>query len=272
MPSILCLSILHNCLEHSNNDESDEEEQVPSNNNVAISNNNGSVSPSSSNTTHSSTGNTRNPLRSNEGGGVGVGNGGAVVEEYNSTILGNSGNSNNEATTSSGEGAREVGSSGGGFFRRLMQTVRSSNARDKVPQELNNDSSNIASNTNASLPASLKEATTTFDFNVSQDKDGGGNDGGIEFPCIASNEIVLPGSDLQKAMALKMSEAMKKQQDDSSSKVTTDDGDTNRTSGEEIDECVICMEEFTSSNPRMPTLCGCGANKTHFHLPCLYQW
>jgi E3 ubiquitin-protein ligase DOA10 len=37
-------------------------------------------------------------------------------------------------------------------------------------------------------------------------------------------------------------------------------------------ECVICMEGFDPTNPRMPTLCGCGANKTYFHLPCLYQW
>jgi len=37
-------------------------------------------------------------------------------------------------------------------------------------------------------------------------------------------------------------------------------------------ECVVCMEGFDPSNPRMPTRCGCGVNKTMFHLPCLYQW
>lgn len=70
-------------------------------------------------------------------------------------------------------------------------------------------------------------------------------------PCIASNEIVLPGSKLQQEMAAKMEAA----------KLTDDDV-----------ECVICMEQFDASNPRMPTLCGCGENKTFFHLPCLYQW
>ena len=37
-------------------------------------------------------------------------------------------------------------------------------------------------------------------------------------------------------------------------------------------ECVICMEEFTSENPRMPTLCACGENRTQFHYPCLLLW
>ena len=37
-------------------------------------------------------------------------------------------------------------------------------------------------------------------------------------------------------------------------------------------ECVICMESFDQNNPRMPTSCGCGLNKTYFHLPCLYHW
>lgn len=72
-----------------------------------------------------------------------------------------------------------------------------------------------------------------------------------DIPCIASNEIVLPGSKLQKEMAAQMVSA----------KLT--DADV---------ECVICMEPFDDTNPRMPTLCGCGENKTFFHLPCLYQW
>ena len=42
---------------------------------------------------------------------------------------------------------------------------------------------------------------------------------------------------------------------------------------EEEDECVICMEPFHPTlNPRMPTACGCGDNKTYFHLPCLLTW
>lgn len=71
-----------------------------------------------------------------------------------------------------------------------------------------------------------------------------------EIPSIKTEEIVLPGSDLQHKMALKMCETLE----------------------EQGDECVICMDGFTPENPRMPTMCGCGENKTYFHLPCLYQW
>jgi len=69
-------------------------------------------------------------------------------------------------------------------------------------------------------------------------------------PTINNEEVVLPGSDLQKEMAVAMSSTLETQED----------------------ECVICMEIFDATNPRMPTLCGCGQNKTFFHLPCLYQW
>ena len=68
---------------------------------------------------------------------------------------------------------------------------------------------------------------------------------------IRMEEIVLPGSALQHAMAMKMCESIEQQAGD---------------------ECVICMESFSQDNPRMPTVCGCGANRTYFHLPCLYQW
>jgi hypothetical protein len=71
-----------------------------------------------------------------------------------------------------------------------------------------------------------------------------------EVPNIDLDEIVLPGSALQREMSIKMKEDLNKQED----------------------ECVICMETFDPSNPRMPTLCGCGENQTYFHLPCLYQW
>jgi len=70
---------------------------------------------------------------------------------------------------------------------------------------------------------------------------------------IQSSEFVMPGSDMQKRMAL----AMSKQH-------FAGDGAE--------DECVICMDTFSYENPRMPTLCGCGENNTYFHLPCLYQW
>lgn len=84
----------------------------------------------------------------------------------------------------------------------------------------------------------LKEANT-FSYDINK-----------EVPTIYSNEFILPGSDIQKNMAMAM-------------KLHMDDQD---------DECVICMDAFTHDNPRMPTLCGCGENKTFFHLPCLYQW
>lgn len=75
-------------------------------------------------------------------------------------------------------------------------------------------------------------------------------DSSREVPSISLDEIVMPGSELQRQMA----DAMKKELE-----------------GHD-DECVICMEGFSTENPRMPTLCGCGENKTFFHLPCLYQW
>ena len=77
-------------------------------------------------------------------------------------------------------------------------------------------------------------------------------DSSHEIPSISSEEVVLPGSELQKEMARIMSM--------DASIVNHDD------------ECVICMEGFEPTNPRMPTICGCGENKTYFHLPCLYQW
>lgn len=71
-----------------------------------------------------------------------------------------------------------------------------------------------------------------------------------DIPTIDLEEVVLPGSELQKQMARTVSLNLEAQGD----------------------ECVICMEGFDPTNPRMPTLCGCGQNKTYFHLPCLYQW
>lgn len=72
---------------------------------------------------------------------------------------------------------------------------------------------------------------------------------------IHADEIVLPGSMIQQQMAEQMILSTGKS-------ITTT----------MVDECVICMEPFDSSNPRMPTVCHCGTNKTYFHLPCLYQW
>jgi hypothetical protein len=71
-----------------------------------------------------------------------------------------------------------------------------------------------------------------------------------DIPTIHAEEVVLPGSLLQQQMALSASANLEAQGD----------------------ECVICMDAFDPSNPRIPTLCGCGENKTFFHLPCLFQW
>lgn len=95
------------------------------------------------------------------------------------------------------------------------------------------------SSNNHSNKCSKLTAAQTFEFDVNK-----------EVPTIFNNEFVVPGSDIQQMMAFAM-------------KQNVVDG---------VDECVICMDEFTPENPRMPTLCGCGSNKTYFHLPCLYQW
>ena len=71
-------------------------------------------------------------------------------------------------------------------------------------------------------------------------------------PSIQLGEVLMPGSELQKQMSAIMAKDLESLDID--------------------DECVICMESFSAENPRMPTLCGCGENKTYFHLPCLYQW
>jgi len=83
---------------------------------------------------------------------------------------------------------------------------------------------------------------------------------------IRPDEIVLPGSDLQQQMAVA---ALSKYNLTRKEKTTSKDDDDVDV---DLDECVICMEGFDPTNPRMPTLCGCGENKTYFHLPCLYQW
>jgi len=65
-----------------------------------------------------------------------------------------------------------------------------------------------------------------------------------------ADSIILPGSDLQAAIALSLSGV----------KV---DG---------VEECVICMGEFDHQNPQMLSLCDCGMNKTLFHYQCLLEW
>lgn len=74
-----------------------------------------------------------------------------------------------------------------------------------------------------------------------------------DIPSIALEQVVLPGSPLQHQMSIRMK-------------------NKGILSESTEDECVICMEPFHDSNPRIPTKCGCGDNMTYFHLPCLYQW
>lgn len=100
---------------------------------------------------------------------------------------------------------------------------------------------------------------------------------------INPDTIVLPGSELQKQMArhamMMYQQQQQQQQAAAGAKSSSLDDDNDNNSKEhgiggkeEEEECVICMEGFDPTNPRMPTLCGCGQNKTYFHLPCLYQW
>ena len=77
------------------------------------------------------------------------------------------------------------------------------------------------------------------------------------YPTLSPHEIVLPGSKLQHEMAHIMNHL--RYPEDNCSIIITE-------------ECIICLEGFDDSNPRIPTQCGCGTNQTYFHLPCLYQW
>jgi hypothetical protein len=123
----------------------------------------------------------------------------------------------------------------------FLQNIGNQHRHRRVPPS-EEDATNLENTNDEPLEAphlrAAKESSVSTDDNI---------------PTIALSEVVLPGSQLQKLMAMNMK--------------------TQGYIGEsEEDECVICMEGFDSTNPRMPTLCGCGANKTFFHLPCLYHW
>ena len=64
----------------------------------------------------------------------------------------------------------------------------------------------------------------------------------------------------------------KKDNDDDDDNGDDNDNDDDDNDDEQEEECVICLEPFDDTNPKMPTLCGCGENMTYFHLPCLYTW
>ena len=137
-----------------------------------------------------------------------------------------------------------------GFWRRLFHFGSSKE------QSSNNDS--VKRTTHEPLSSAV--VTDDKDYTASPLRlansytSGGGAD---SIPAINLDEFVMPGSKLQKAM----SEALRRENDCKC--VTEIDYE---------DECVICFEGFDIDNPRMPTLCGCGENKTYFHLPCLLQW
>lgn len=76
---------------------------------------------------------------------------------------------------------------------------------------------------------------------------------------MADENFVEPGSELQAAIAMSM-------------KPLEDDGEDGSNEIDDLVECVVCMDEFTKENPSVRTLCGCGENKSLFHLGCLYEW
>jgi hypothetical protein len=78
-----------------------------------------------------------------------------------------------------------------------------------------------------------------------------------EFPPLApatADELeMLPGSDLQAAIAMSLQAA-------------------GLGAPPEAPECVICLEEFDGLHPRLPTLCQCGLSRAAFHAGCLRAW
>lgn len=72
-------------------------------------------------------------------------------------------------------------------------------------------------------------------------------------PATADDLEMLPGSDLQAAIALSLQAAGVGAVPDEP-------------------ECVICLEEFSERCPRLPTLCQCGESRAAFHSHCLRAW
>jgi hypothetical protein len=130
------------------------------------------------------------------------------------------------------------------FFQRLRARWRLHDSIAVIRDGEMNDDSNMDPRNPFGL---LKNSGGSFSSPL---RTASSFDSSKEIPTISAEEVVLPGSQLQKEMAKAMSLNLESQDD----------------------ECVICMEGFDPTNPRMPTNCGCGRNKTYFHLPCLYQW
>lgn len=178
-------------------------------------------------------------------------------------------------TTSAGGGLPGLFSRlgfGGGDSTRYDTLAQMSGGEDDV-----GDAGRIqdGSSVSSSSRASPLRSASSFDYDKKM----------RSIPSIQLGEILMPGSDLQKKMSAIMAQDLE---------------------SSDYDECVICMvsqstlhtlpcepwfplhvqyvllnirltvplpvKKKKEQNPRMPTLCGCGENKTYFHLPCLYQW
>ena len=90
-------------------------------------------------------------------------------------------------------------------------------------------------------------------------------------------EFVVPGSELQRAIAMSLgAPAHAAEVRDAGAEAGESDPRCTQSrspsSSPSPHECVICMEEFDSSNPEINTLCKCGVNRAHWHLMCLMQW
>mmetsp|Transcript_23777 Transcript_23777/g.68323 ORF Transcript_23777/g.68323 Transcript_23777/m.68323 type:complete len:286 (-) Transcript_23777:79-936(-) len=151
------------------------------------------------------------------------------------------------STTASGGGlpglfARlGLGGGGGGRYDTLVQM--SGDRVDRGGSGYHDDATSVRESPSiSSSGASPLRSASSFDYDKKM----------RSIPSIQLDEIILPGSAIQKQMSAIMKKDLESLELD--------------------DECVVCMESFSAENPRMPTLCGCGENKTYFHLPCLYQW
>ena len=174
------------------------------------------------------------------GGGAQLGSADTLGEEGHNH-RGHRGIETGSATTSAGGGLSGLFSRlgfGGGESARYDTLVQTSGGEDGVGDAGSiQDGSSISSS-----GASPLRSASSFDYDKKM----------RSIPSIQLGEVLMPGSELQKQMSAIMAKDLESYDDE--------------------DECVVCLEVFTNENPRMPTLCMCGENKTYFHLPCLYQW
>ena len=108
-------------------------------------------------------------------------------------------------------------------------------------------------------------------------EEGRGAQGEAEKQAERGAEFVVPGSELQRAIAMSLgAPAHAAEVRDAGAEAGESDPRCTQSrspsSSPSPRECVICMEEFDSSNPEINTLCKCGVNRAHWHLMCLMQW